>query len=50
MAECIPQITIEGAGPNLQQQMGAALRPAHLLFLDHPATDHLIHGRLNKRR
>ena len=48
-AECIPQIIIEGTGPNLQQQMCAALRPAHLLFHDHPAADHLIHGRLNKR-
>jgi hypothetical protein len=34
---------------SLQEQVGAAGAPAHLLFLDHPFADHLFDGRLGYR-
>jgi hypothetical protein len=32
-------------GPDLQQKVGAALAPAHLLFFHKPFADHLVDGR-----
>jgi hypothetical protein len=39
-------VLIEHAGPDLQQEMGSALRPLHLLLLYHALAYHLIDRRL----
>jgi len=41
-------LLVEDPCTDLQQQMGAALSPLHLLVLDHPFAHDLIHGRLHE--
>jgi len=38
-------IPVQHLGPDLQQKVGAALAPAHLLFFHKPFADHLVDGR-----
>jgi hypothetical protein len=38
-------IPVQHLGPDLQQTVGAALAPAHLLFFHKPFADHLVDGR-----
>src|SRR5712692_3368839 len=49
-AEGLLPFAVQHAGANLQQEMGTALAPLHLLFFHHPLADHLVHGRFNKAR
>ena len=35
IVEMLSQVTVEGLGAGLQQEVSAARRPAHLLFFDH---------------
>ena len=46
---CLP-FAIQHARANLQQEMGAALAPSHLLLFHHPFADHLVHGRFDEAR
>src|SRR5215510_1117632 len=39
---------VQHARANLQQKMGTPLAPPHLLLLDHPLTDHLVHCGFDK--
>src|SRR5438270_10015851 len=47
-AKDILPVTIEHACANLQQQVGAPMAPAHLLFLHHAPAHHLVHRRFHK--
>jgi len=49
-AEGLFPLAVEHTGANLQKQMGAALAPFHLLFLDHPFAHHVVHRRFHKAR
>jgi hypothetical protein len=42
------QVVVQDVDSNLEQKMGTALRPAHLLFLDEPFGDDLIDRRLGE--
>jgi hypothetical protein len=42
--ERLMEVVIQHLRPHLEQQMCSFLRPAHLLFLDHPLADDLVHG------
>ena len=42
------QILVQHLSPDLEQQMGTALGPTHLLLLDHALADHLVDRRLHK--
>lgn len=46
--KCLVQIAVQDVDSDLQQEMGAALGPAHLLFLDEPFGDDLIDRRLHE--
>ena len=48
--ECVPEVVVQDLRTDLQQQVCAPLGPTHLLFLDHPLADHLIHRRFHERR
>jgi hypothetical protein len=41
-AEDVLKLIVEHAGAALQEEVGAALRPLHLLALHHPFADHLV--------
>ena len=43
-AEVVGQVVVEDPGADLEQQVGAAGGPAHLLALDHALGDHLVDG------
>ena len=43
-------VLVQELRPDLQEQVSAALRPAHLLFLHVALTDHLIHRGLDEGR
>ncbi len=45
----VPKFIIENASADLQQEVGALLGPAHLLFLDYSLAHHLVDGRFHKR-
>ena len=47
--EVAGELVVEDPGADLQQQVGAAGCPAHLLFLDHALADHLVDRRLGER-
>src|SRR5271165_7398519 len=47
-AEQVVQILVEDPRPGLQQKMGPAQRPLHLLFFDESSADHLIDRRLHE--
>ncbi|MEU4235062.1 hypothetical protein AB0F17_63250 [Nonomuraea sp. NPDC026600] len=38
------EVVVEDAGADLEEEVGAAWRPAHLLFLDHAAADDVVDG------
>ena len=42
------EVVVEGTGADLEQQVGAARTPAHLLFLHHPLAHDLVDRRLNE--
>jgi len=42
--------SVEHLRAHLEHMLRAVARPPHLLRLDHPAADHLIHGRFRRRR
>ena len=44
------QVLVEDPRMDLQQQVGSAWTPGHLLLLHHPLADHLIHGRFHECR
>jgi Transposase DDE domain len=46
---CCLQVLIEDLSAHLQQEMRAALRPPHLLLLDHPSADDRIDRRFSER-
>lgn len=46
--ELVPKVPIQYPSSNLQQQVGALLTPAHMLFLDHPLAYDRIDGRFGK--
>ena len=47
--EVVGELVVEDAGADLQQQVGAAGCPAHLLFLDHAFADDLVDRGLGER-
>src|SRR6266581_8790241 len=47
-AKDVLPVTIEHPGANLQQQVGAPMAPAHLLFFHHAPANHLVHRRFQK--
>ena len=49
-AKDVVQILVEDPRPGLQQKMGPAQRPLHLLFLDESSADHLVDRRLHECR
>src|SRR5271156_705447 len=49
-AECLVQLLVEDPRPGLQQKMGPAQRPLHLLFLDESFANHLVDSRLHEGR
>src|SRR5438270_8327414 len=49
-AKDVLPVTIEHACANLQQQVGAPMAPAHLLFFHHAPAHHLVHRRFHKPR
>ena len=48
--EGVPEVVVQDLRADLQQQVRPPLGPTHLLFLDHPLADHLIHRRFHERR
>jgi hypothetical protein len=48
LPECGLPVTIQDPRPDLQQQMGAALRPGHLLLLAEALADYLIDRRFHE--
>src|SRR5215467_10686473 len=50
LATDVLPVTIEHACANLQQQVGAPMAPAHLLFFHHAPAHHLVHRRFYKPR
>src|SRR5260370_26169145 len=50
MAEYLVQILVKHLRPGLQQKMGPAQRPLHLLLLDESFADHLVDRRLHEGR
>jgi hypothetical protein len=42
------QFVVEDAGADLEEEVGSAWGPAHLLFLDHAFADDLVHGGLDE--
>jgi hypothetical protein len=49
-AEKVVQILVENPRPGLQQKIGPAQRPLHLLLLDESYADHLVDRRLHECR
>ena len=47
--EVAGELVVEDAGADLEQQVGAAGCPAHLLFLDHALADDLVDHGLGER-
>ena len=47
--EVAGELVVEDAGADLEQQVGAARGPAHLLFLDHALADDLVDRGLGER-
>ena len=47
--EVAGKLVVKDAGADLQQQVGAARGPAHLLFFDHPLADDLVDRGLGER-
>ena len=43
------ELVVEAAGAGLEQQVSAAGRPAHLLFLNHALADDLVDRGLGER-
>ena len=43
------EIVVEDLGADLEQEVRSAGCPAHLLFLDHPFADDLVHGGVDER-
>src|SRR5215475_10348646 len=50
LLELASDIFIQHLCPYLQEQMGAAATPTHLLFFDEPFAQNLIHRRFDKGR
>ena len=48
--EVVGEVAVEHTGADLQEQVGALGRPAHLLLLDHTLADNLIDRRLSEGR
>jgi hypothetical protein len=49
-AERLFPLVVQDTRANLQQEMGAAFGPLHLLFLYHPLAHDLVHRRFDKAR
>ena len=47
-AKRLVPVFVEHLSADLQQQVGTAWRPLHLLLLDHPFAHHLVNCRLNE--
>src|SRR5664279_5845048 len=47
--EVVGELVVEDAGADLNEQMGTAWGPAHLLLLYHALADHLVHCGLGER-
>jgi len=50
LLELASEFFIQHLCPYLQEQMGAAATPTHLLFFDEPFAQNLIHRRFDKGR
>src|SRR5262249_59357322 len=48
LVELVSEFFIQHSRPYLQEQMGAATTPAHLLLFHESLAYHLIHGRFDK--
>lgn len=48
-SDVVVELVVEDAGSDLQQAVSSGGGPAHLLFLDHPFRDDLVHGALGRR-
>jgi hypothetical protein len=48
-AEAMPERAVKDRTPNLQQRVGAASRPSHLLRLVHPSIDQEVGCALSQR-
>jgi hypothetical protein len=47
--EVVGEFVVEDSGADLEQEVGTARGPTHLLLVDHAFADHLVDGRLDER-